>query len=128
MRKLIHAIKKRLRDATGRIPEQSRLPYALGVAIVFVFIMTIVSVSIYSLSGTVKLDLSRPGFEREREEVKTSDSQKTYDTTSPITSGAIDDFLHEYDARAKDITEYGNFHDQVLDDNDLQLTNQSADN
>lgn len=118
VKKIITAIRRKIR----RIPERSRLPVALGMSVGIALILTVISVAVYSLSGYSKLDLSRPGFEREREEVRqTTQAQKTYDTTSPVTRDAIDEFLHEYDDRAKELGEYGDFRDQALDDASLQL-------
>lgn len=105
-----------------------KLPLALTGAIVLSLMLTVVSVVWYSLGGSSKLDLSRPGYERERSEVRTTDTQKTYDTTSPVTKQAIDDFLKEYDDRAKELGGYGNFGDNALDDNDIQLKVQSGNN
>lgn len=108
-----------------KVPQPSRLPLALGMSVVFALLLTVVSVDIYASNGSSKLDLSRPGFEHERQEVRATDSQKTYDTTSAINRKAIDDFLQEYDSRTKDLSEYGDFRDQALNDTDLQLeTNQ----
>ena len=118
LRSLSTKIRQKLRV---HIPERSRLPFALAVAVGVALLLTVVSVSIYTLSGVSKLDLSRPGFEQEREEVRQTTSQKTYDTTSPVTRGSIDEFLIEYDQRAKEIKEYGSFRDQALDDASLQL-------
>jgi hypothetical protein len=73
---------KRLRRRLARGP---KLPLALSGAILLSIALTIVSVSWYALDGTSKLDFSRPGYERERAEVLTTGTQKTYDTTSPVT-------------------------------------------
>ena len=104
-----------------KVRETSRLPIALGLAVCFALIVTVTGVIIYNLNGSSKLDLSRPGFEREREEVRADESPKVYDTTSPVTRAAIKDFLDEYDGRNKDLAQYGDFRDQVLSDADLQL-------
>lgn len=112
-RKVIHHLRQ--------LPKKNKLPLMLGAAIVFALMTTAVSVAIYTVDGTYKLDLSRPGFEREREEVKASESQKTYDTTGAITQTTISDFLTEYDQRTSDLQEYGDFSDQVLDNSDIQL-------
>lgn len=115
------SVKKVLRQ----VPAQFRLVVALVIAISFALGLTVVSVMIYSLAGYNKLDLSRPGYERERKEVQhASESQKVYDTTGPVTNGAVDDFLLEYDNRAKELGKYGDFRDQALSDEDLQLTGQ----
>lgn len=118
-RKLFTPVVHRLR----RIPERSRLPFALGLVIAIALLLTTVSVSIYSFGGFSKLDLSRPGFERERSEVRQTETQKSYNTSGPVTRGAIDEFLKEYDQRATSLKEYGDFRDQALDDASLQLSN-----
>ncbi len=109
----------RLRLKLRHLQEQSSLLVALSLVIGVALVLTTVSVSLYSFSGVSKLDLSRPGFEREREEVRQTQSQKAYDSTSPVTSGAIDEFLKEYDERANDLKQYGDFRDQALDDASL---------
>jgi len=98
------------------VPERSRLAVMLGLLSCFVLLLTTISVTMYVWDGTYKLDLSRPGYEKERIQVHASDEPTTYDTTSPVTPQAIDDFLKEYDKRADNLRQYGNFHDQALDD------------
>ena len=118
----------RLKRRAHRVFRGPKLPLALTGAILLSLVLTVVSVSWYTLDGSSKLDLSRPGFEHERTEVLTNDTQKTYDTTSPITHSAINDFLHEYDDRTKELSGFGNFSDGALDDNNLQLKAQSGAN
>ncbi|SRR6266498_2674027 len=110
-----------IRLHTLKIIRGPKLPMALAGAVLVSIVLTCVSVAWYTLDGTSKLDLSRPGFESERSEVRATDTQKTYDTTSPITKDAIDDFLKEYDDRAKELGGYGSFSDGTLDDSNIQL-------
>ena len=112
---------------THRIVHGPKLPLALGGAILVSLVLMGISVAWYTLDGSSKLDLSRPGYEQERAEVRTTDTQKTYDTTSPITKTSITDFLTEYDNRIKELKGYGSFSDSALDDNDIQLNMQSGD-
>ena len=116
----------RFKRRTHKILRGPKLPLALTGAIVLSIMLTIVSVAWSSLDGSSKLDLSRPGYERERTEVLTSDTQKTYDTTSPITKSAINDFLKEYDDRSKELSGYGTFSDGALDDNNIQLKDSNS--
>jgi hypothetical protein len=109
-----------------RITKQAPLPTALVLVVLITVVLTCTSVTIYYTSGASKLDLSRPGFESERTEVRTNETSKTYDTTSPIDRAAIDEFLKEYDERTQDIHQYGDFHDQALDDASLQLTDRPS--
>jgi len=109
-------------DQEGQtVPQNARLPIALGVAVGFALLVTIASVTIYEVDGSYKLDLSRPGFEREQAAVRSTNTQITYDTTSPVTPNAISSFLSEFDGRAKTLSEYGAFNDQALDDASLQI-------
>lgn len=109
----------------NRISQNARLPVALAMAIVIALLMTFASVALYSLGGSSKLDLSRPGYERERRQLVRDNQQKTFDTTSQITKSAIDTFLKGYDKDAKDLSSFGDFKDQALEDSDLQLSGQS---
>lgn len=115
-----------LRHRARKIMRGPKLPLALSGAIVVSLVLTVISVVWYTLDGSSKLDLSRPGYEHERTEVLSNDTQKTYDTTSPITKSAINDFLNEYDNRSKELGGYGNFSDNALSDSNIQLKLQSG--
>ena len=104
-----------------RVGDGPKLPLALGIATVLSICLTILSVAWYSWDGSSKLDLSRPGYEQVRAEVRTTSTQETYDTTSPVTKSSIDGFLREYDARAKELSGYDDFNAGALDDNNIQL-------
>jgi hypothetical protein len=116
----------RLLSLMRRISRGPKLPIALAGAVAVALALTAVSVTWYSLDGSAKLDLSRPGYEQERGEVRTTETQKSYDTTSPVNKSAIDGFLKEYDQRVSDLSSYGDFGDGALDDNDIQLNAQSG--
>jgi hypothetical protein len=116
----------KIKHLVRKIIRGPKLPLALTGAIFLSLMLTVVSVAWYSMGGSSKLDLSRPGYERERSEVRTTDTLKTYDTTSPVTKSTIDDFLHEYDDRAKELGNFGNFNSGALDDNNIQLTTQTG--
>lgn len=104
-------------------PKKGRgLPVALAIAIGVALVMTCISVAVYYMTGFYKLDLSRPGFEAEREDITASTAQKTYDTTGPINAQAIDDFLKEYDTNTNAVNAYGDFRDTAsLSDEALSL-------
>jgi hypothetical protein len=118
----------RMKRFVRKIVRGPKLPLALTGAIIASLALTVVSVSWYTLDGSSKLDLSRPGYERERSEVRTTETQKTYDSTGPINHTTIEEFLKEYDDRAKELGGYGSFEDGSLDDNDIQLKSQTGGN
>ena len=110
-----------LSNNIAQLVDRARLAVALGLVVLIALVLTVLSVVLYSIGGYSRFDLSRPGYERERTQVTSGDAQQVYDTTSPVTKDAIDSFLKEYDSRAQEIHGYGDFRDQALDDNDLQL-------
>jgi hypothetical protein len=109
----------------NRISERARLAVALAIAITIALILTFVSVVLYAVGGSAKLDLSRPGYERERKQVVRTDQQKVFDTTGQVNRAAIDAFLKDYDINAKELSGLGDFRDPALEDADLQLSGQS---
>ena len=117
-------VKTRLRRLRTKVASTPKLGIALGCAVVVAVCLTVISILIYYGAGFYKFDLSRPGYEKERSQV-TNDSDSTpknYDTTSPITSKALDDFLRDYDTGTTKAAAYGDFRDQSLSDTDLRLT------
>lgn len=104
-----------------RFKKQPHLPWALGIAIGLSVVLTCVSTYIYYQAGFYKFDLSRPGFEAERNEVSGDTGVKTYDTTSPVTTDALQQFLNEHDARTERLNQYNDFGDNSLADEELLL-------
>lgn len=113
---------KAIRRIRG-VVDQHRLLVALSTVVVLAIGMAIVSVSLYYGTGFYRFDLSRPGYERERSEISQPTPEKTYDTTSPVTSSTVTEFLQEFDARQSDLQAYGDFRDPSLSDEDLQISN-----
>ncbi|MGH7196830.1 MAG: hypothetical protein ACREGJ_03665 [Candidatus Saccharimonadales bacterium] len=111
-----------LPEGTEAFIKQHKLPFALGLVVFVAVGMTIISTTIYYVAGFAIFDLSRPGYERERDAVTRPEAQKKYDTTSPVTKETIDGFLREFDGRIHDLNSYGNFKDASLGDEGLQLT------
>lgn len=116
-----HPIARRIHHAANT----HKLTAALILAIAAALCLTVVSVSMYYVAGFYRYDLSRPGYEKERTELAKPEPVKDYDTTSPITKTTVSEFLQEFDARQKDFKAYGDYHDQSLSDDELQLTNLS---
>jgi len=113
------------KDELKELRKRSKLPLALGTAIGMAVIMTLVSIVIYYLGGFNKLDLSRPGYEVEREDVSSSDAAPTYDTTSPLSADSLNKILDDFDTRARSVESYGDFNSNNLSDENV-LTGQWA--
>ena len=107
-------------STSPELPERSQLPLALGIAIGASLVTTVVSVVIYNVTGFYKLDLSRPGYESERQNIEDR-TEETFDTTSPLTKEALDSILHDFDTRVENLKSYGDFRESVLTDESLQI-------
>jgi hypothetical protein len=112
---------RRLRAAIRR----RRLVFALSLAICAAICLTVVSVSIYNIGGFYRYDLSRPGFEKVRQQISTTPTDVTYDTTSPLSKEAVDTFFKEFDTHRKNLSDYDTFGNSSLGDDELQLNNQT---
>jgi hypothetical protein len=106
--------------------DRHKLTAALLLAIVAALTLAALSISMYYANGFYRYDLSRPTYAKERGELAKPESQKVYDTTSPVTKGAIDDFLKELDGRTKNLQAYGDFRDASLSDEDLFIASPEA--
>ncbi|HSW80868.1 MAG TPA: hypothetical protein VLG40_00590 [Candidatus Saccharimonas sp.] len=98
-----------------------KLTTALTMAILASLVLVGVGLGMYYYGGFFRYDLSRPGYEKEQAELAKPEPQITYDTTSPVTTKTVDDFLAEFDARQKDLKAYGDYRDPSLTDETLQL-------
>ena len=101
---------------------QHKLTAMLILSVTAALVLVGIGVGAYFVGGFYRYDLSRPGYEKERTEIAKPEAQKDYDTTSPVTKKTIDDFLTEFDERQKDLKVYGDYRDQSLSDEDLQLS------
>jgi hypothetical protein len=115
--KLITRIKRWVRQRTKR----HGLLFALTLSIGAALVLTTASVIIYTVGGFSRYDLSRPGYEKERQEVSKITTAKTYDTTSPVDSRTFSGFLSEFDGRVQEIKKDGDFSDASLSDEELLI-------
>jgi len=107
----------------AHVLRQPKLVLALVLAVGLTIATTVASIIIYYAGGFYKFDLSRPGFEKERALVTNdnNESQKNYDTTSPVTPEALNVFIKDFDTSTQKVSVYGDFRDQSLSDAELQL-------
>lgn len=85
-------------------------------------VLTGVSLWLYNASGTARLDLSRPGYEKVRSEVKDEDSKtEPFSSTGPIDSQSVKDFRARYEALKKKLDKTGNYDESAISDDNLGL-------
>lgn len=74
--------------------------YMVAGAIGFVMILTAVSLYLYQTGGTAALDLSRPGYERARDEA-TEQPLDAFAADGPLTEQSLDQFSKLYEEELK---------------------------
>lgn len=100
-----------------------RLTVAIGLAIVIALLMTTLSVSLYIRSGASRLDLSRPGYEKVREQVTTDNESDTFSPSGPMNVEVVDQFQSLYTKKRAAIGKLDPFSPSVLDDDSIRLLN-----
>lgn len=111
----------------NRAAQRFGLPFGVLVAIIIALILTSINMTLYFVSGTSKLDLSRPGYESARDQIRrTNGSDQNFSASGDLDSTTIKDFLKKYDNESKDLQQYSPFSENILDDEQLGITAQQA--
>ena len=95
----------------------------VGCIIVSLFLVY-VALSLYQSSGTLQLDLSRPGYAVAREEA-TRDNEvfKGFASSGPINQDSLNEFDKLYADKAKDVASVVAYSGDALSDHTLLLDN-----
>ncbi len=104
---------------------QHRFLFMIAASIGAAFILVVISTSMYYMTGTAQLDLSRPSYQSVREELKKnkpSDSQAAFSSSGDITEEMFKDFIKRYDTRSKDTTSIDAFSGEPMSDQALGIT------
>lgn len=111
----------------GRLAQRFGLPFGILLAILAALLLTTISMTLYFVSGTSKLDLSRPGYESAREQIRQTDgNNQNFSASGDIDVEVIEDFLSKYDKEAKDLSQYSTFNESILGDQQLGITEQQT--
>lgn len=101
------------------------LPFGIGLAIIIAVLLSVLSMTLYFVSGTAKLDLSRPGYESARNQINHDDgSEETFSSNGALDGKVMKDFLTMYDKRSKSLEQYDIFNQSILDDVQIGLVEQ----
>lgn len=98
-----------------------KLAITITVAIIIALVLTFISISLYIKSGVASLDLSRPGYEQVREQIRPSTGNKSFNPNGPVNKAAIDEFTKLYQAEVKELSGGNNFSDKSLSDKQLRF-------
>ena len=90
--------------------------------------MTVISLELYRRSGAMKLDMSRPGYEKVRTEVEKSSDDQPYDSSGALTDEALQDFENRIKKYRDELDNLGQYDNSIISDESLNLVNPSDNN
>ena len=104
-----------------------RFPFAITSVIGIALLMTAISMSLYVSSGASRLDLSRPGFEQARKDIKPIPDDK-FSSEGKIDASTVDEFEKLYQKQRVYLNSLGDFESTSLDDVSLRLSPDTSQN
>ena len=124
--KLDAFIKSLSNKADSRFKNQDKLKILIIGSVMIAIMLTVFSIILYSVTGSSKLDLSRPGYEAARKKVNNSKSVDDYSfpANGKLDKKTIEDFLYHYNERLKTTHAYDKYDSKIIDDATLGLTEQ----
>lgn len=80
--------------------DRHRLSLLLIITVIIALCLTVVSVTIYNVSGAAQLDLSRPGYRSVSDQVDKESKIDEYSASGSVNKETIEEFMKLYDAQA----------------------------
>lgn len=90
-------------------------------SVTIALLLVLVSMQLYSISGTAQLDLSRPGYKSVRDQISRDQTFNGFPATGNIDATVLHEFKDLYDNRAKQVTTVDAFGSDVLSDQALGI-------
>lgn len=109
-------------DKLKSVIDRHQLTGAIILTIVIALIMTSISLSLYVSSGTLQLDLSRPGYESARKEIINPDNNNEFSASGSINQQSLEEYQKQFDSQRSELNSIGNFKDQGLSDESLTIS------
>lgn len=132
LQKLQHAFMRKKPDnrfirTIDALVSKYGLPFGVGLAIVIAVLLSVLSMTLYFVSGTAKLDLSRPGYESARNQINHDDgTEENFPASGALDGKVMKDFIGMYDKRVKSLEQYDTFSQNILDDAQIGLVEQQV--
>ena len=105
------------------IEKISRYQFTVMITLVVLItaLLTVVSIWVYTYSGAINIDLSRPGYEQNREETTVTETETQFQTNGPIDKNTVDDFNERLETLQKEINSMNKFPNNVMSDKALDI-------
>jgi len=108
-----------------KLIRHNKLSFAICGAIVATCVLTVISLLLYNVTGTSKLDLSRPGYDEARKQIKkNNDKQDDFKVSGSLSKDDMKKYLQDYRKQTVELKSYDAFGEKLLDDNQLGLTSE----
>lgn len=88
-------------DAELSFWDKHRLTLLLILTVIIAIILTVVSMTLYNISGAAQLDLSRPGYQSVSDKVDKETKIDGFDATGSVDRETIKNFIKLYDQQAE---------------------------
>lgn len=102
--------------------EEHRFFLLIIATIVISFVLVVISLVIYNVSGSAQLDLSRPGYEDVSKLVEREDKIDGYSAIGPINNESIDEFIKLYEEQGTKAKSVDAFNGDPLNPETLEFT------
>ena len=91
------------------------------IAVTLAVVLSGISVSIYVWTGAINIDLSRPGYEKNRVDTAYDENETPFSNSGPINAGVIEDFNKRLDKIQAELNGMNNFSADAMSDDALGL-------
>lgn len=98
----------------------------ISLCILLAMVMTTISLDLYRKSGAIKLDMSRPGYEKVRSKVEKSRDDQPFENSGTLNKAAITDFDQRMSKHRKELKNLGNYDNANISDESLGLSSSLA--
>lgn len=93
----------------------------MTLVVVIAVLMTVISLSLYVSSGTLQLDLSRPGYESVRKNIVNPNNRSEFASSGPVNTEVLNEYQKRFDSQRGELNAIGSFKDAGLEDASLGL-------
>ncbi len=101
--------------------QQHKFMVLVGMTILLSLVLVCVSLWLYNSSGAAQLDLSRPGYQSVRDQVKQSNDFTGFSSSGSIDKDTLEEFRKLYDEQLKEATAVQSFGGDVMSDEALGI-------
>jgi len=106
--------------ATNLVQRYRLITLIIG-AIIVSLLLTAFSVMVYVRDGTSQLDLSRPGYEEARSQVRPDDKSPAFKPEGALTAKVMEEFTKELKKKINEFNQLSSFDVAPLEDQRLKL-------